>query len=262
MPCWSRSVVFLACACIHSVALAGARNCNVQCMFYYSGYEGCKNVEDFKWESFLETPVYPTTHEELFPSLKEFRTLNLKLCRLECFAANSDGVNVSNAVEETSRFLEDMARGPGEGFIDRALESVAFSIVRIQQRRSGLLLDIPAIERLLPDHLLEGDDMPMSLKTFKRMVIIARLVEKYRAEHWSLPVVLDEAGIPALVEAACHIAVCPNAHYRKPRLAKIEPGPHLALVIIPKEMVAAKVHWKFGAVVAQYEIEKPFVIIP
>ena len=196
MPCWSRSVVFLACACIHSVALAGARNCNVQCMFYYSGYEGCKNVEGFKWESFLETPVYPTTHEELFPSLKEFRTLNLKLCRLECFAANSDGVNVSNAVEETSRFLEDMARGPGEGFIDRALESVAFSIVRIQQRRSGLLLDIPAIERLLPDHLLEGDDMPMSLKTFKRMVIIARLVEKYRAEHWSLPVVLDEAGIP------------------------------------------------------------------
>lgn len=196
MPCWSRALVFLVCVSAHLEAWANVRNCNVQCKFCYLGYEGCKDSENVNSESFLETPVYPTTHEELFPSLKEFRTLNLKLCRLECFAANSDGVNVSNAVEETSRFLEDMARGPGEGFIDRALESVAFSIVRIQQRRSGLSLDIPAIERLLPDRLLEKDDMPRSLKTFKQMIIIAQFVERYRTEHWSLPVVLDEAGIP------------------------------------------------------------------
>ena len=204
MPCWSRALVFLVCVSVHLEAWANVRNCNVQYKFCYLGYEGCKDSENVNSESFLETPVYPTTHEELFPSLKEFRTLNLKLCRLECFAANSDGVNVSNAVEETSRFLEDMARGPGEGFIDRALESVAFSIVRIQQRRSGLSLDIPAIERLLPDRLLEKDDMPRSLKTFKQMIIIAQFVERYRTEHWSLPVVLDEAKIPERYRKCAH----------------------------------------------------------
>lgn len=170
--------------------------CNIHCTFRYLGYAGFKEVEEFSASSFLSVPVFPQAAEDAFPSFKELRALDMHLYLLECAAEGDDALGMTNAISAVSRLLDTLSQGEGREIVAQALEMVSFSIVRLMQGRCAVAFDAATLDLLLPERFFVADDMPRSLKTFKRMIVIAGCIEKYRRKRETLPITLDETEVP------------------------------------------------------------------
>ena len=196
MECILRKLVVLIFCVLSFEGFSQDLGCNSHCTFRYLGYAGFKDADGFRESSFMSTPVYSRPVEDAFPPFKELRALDLALYRFEKAVAEGDAHGVTNAVAAVSCLLDRMSCGVGRDVMDKALEMVSFSVDRQMQGKPGCVFDLTVLDRLLPASLVEAEDMPRALTTFKRMIIVSEYVEKYRQAHGALPVNLDETGVP------------------------------------------------------------------